>query len=402
MPPPDARPHRRSSSALLVALFVAGMLLPALEWKFHLDAGARLTENRELAPAPTWPRTWDAALQFPRAFDAYWNDAFGFRPRLIRWHAIARYELGVSPTPLVIPGKDGWLFYAVDGKTDWFRGVSRLPEARLARWKTHLEARRDWLARRGIRFLYVITPDKETIYPELVPARYARLTETAVGQLVDYMRANSTVEIVDLRPALLAAKPAETLYSRTDTHWNHQGAFAGYAEIMRRLKAWFPDLTPRARGDFVLRQGPPWSGDLAAMMGLVEFLAEPRPELVPVPPYTSRPSARRGSPPRDTVRYAAMEGPSPARPRAVVFHDSFFLPPEQRADPKKPLRTDAFMPSDTPFRLVDLFAEQFSRSVFTWQHTFDPQLVEREHPDVVIEEEVERMLQYDPSGALPR
>ncbi len=42
--------------------------------------------------------------------------------------------------------------------------------------------------------------------------------------------------------------------------------------------------------------------------------------------------------------------------------------------------------------LVPQLSENFSRVVYSWQYTFDCQLVERERPDVVIQELVERVL----------
>jgi len=58
----------------------------------------------------------------------------------------------------------------------------------------------------------------------------------------------------------------------------------------------------------------------------------------------------------------------PGLPRAVVYRDSM------------------------AFSLIPLLAENFSRVVFVSSRGFDPALIEREKPDVVIEEMVERTL----------
>ena len=42
--------------------------------------------------------------------------------------------------------------------------------------------------------------------------------------------------------------------------------------------------------------------------------------------------------------------------------------------------------------LIPLLSEHFSRVRYTWQYTFDKEIVERENPDVVIQEMVERVL----------
>ncbi len=65
----------------------------------------------------------------------------------------------------------------------------------------------------------------------------------------------------------------------------------------------------------------------------------------------------------------------PELPRAVVYRDSMAIP------------------------LIPLLAENFSRVVFVSSRGFDPALIEREKPDIVIEEMVERTLHAP--GALP-
>jgi hypothetical protein len=89
---------------------------------------------------------------------------------------------------------------------------------------------------------------------------------------------------------------------------------------------------------------------------------------------------------------------SSSGPRAVVFHDSFFLAPEERRSGQP---TPPWGPPPATFHLIPLLAEKFSRATFTWQKRFDAELIKREHPDVVIEERVERVLVNGPEGAVP-
>ncbi len=41
---------------------------------------------------------------------------------------------------------------------------------------------------------------------------------------------------IDLRPALREAKAHERVYYKTDSHWNYNGAMAGYDVIMREVQ----------------------------------------------------------------------------------------------------------------------------------------------------------------------
>src|SRR5207249_4855988 len=130
------------------------------------------------------------------------------------------------PTPSVILGRSGWLFFAGDEALASYRAVQPFTEVELAAWQRRIETRRDWLAERGICYLVVIAPNKETIYPEFMPESLNRVRPvTRLDQLVAHLRAHSSVAVVDPRDALRTAKAGGILYLRTDTHWNDVGAW---------------------------------------------------------------------------------------------------------------------------------------------------------------------------------
>src|SRR5262245_58909489 len=107
-----------------------------------------------------------------------------------------------------------------------------------------LESQRDFLARRGIEYVFAIGPNKESIYPEQVPPRYNRVGPTRMDQLVAHLEAHSDFRILDLRPALRRARaddrPDVHLYFELGTHWNGRGARAAAREMQRRLGELFP------------------------------------------------------------------------------------------------------------------------------------------------------------------
>src|SRR5712692_3713842 len=338
MPIPATDRLRVLSDTLLLIVFLAATCLPVADVFFDLDP-TRLSEKRRLAPPPP------VRLSQP---------------------------LGVSPTPSVILGRSGWLFFAGDEALASYRAVQPFTEAELAAWQRRIETRRDWLAERGIRFLVVIAPNKETIYPEFMPESLNRVRSvTRLDQLVAHLRAHSSVAIVDPRDALRSAKAGGILYLRTDTHWNDVGAWLLYREIVTGLRRWYPELEPTPATEFapVTRQG--WSGDLATMLGMDGRLSEERLLLEPRRVRLAR-VADPGPRPEDAQRkLTAAERGEPSLPRAVMFHDSFGV-------------------SLQPF-----LGESFSRIVFSsgptdWRRNFDAALVERERPALVIQEIAER------------
>ncbi len=404
MPPaaPPARAPTRVYRYVLVTLFVLGIFLPLLDWRFDLDPGLELTENRSAALAPTWPKNSDEWKALPGALQTYWNDAFGFRRRLLHWHAIARFKMGISPTGAVVIGRH-LLFYAGDESFEQHRGQRPFSAAELANWGDQLEARRRWIASRGAHFLFVIAPDKQSVYPDDVPARFGPFGRSPADELMDYLHAHTQVDALDLRGPLRAARADGPVFPATDTHWNDKGAIAGYRAIVERLRVWYPQMAPRPLASFARFPMRRWNGDLGLMMpGLFEMVAETGEQWQPVPPSAAQEIPRDSYYPPETSRYSSYEMPSrPDLPRAVVFHDSFLLAPDERVFPGQVPPAGALAPPEPKYRPRPLLAEQFSRSSFSWQYQFDPGFVEHEHADVVIEEYVERQLRHGPQGALP-
>jgi alginate O-acetyltransferase complex protein AlgJ len=371
---------RHSGHALLVMGFFSCLWLPLADLLLGLERPPRIVENREPAPPPRLAPTGQAIAEFPRAFEAYWNDRFGFRRTLIRLHALAGVRLGVSPSEKVIFGKSRWLFS--DEELPWRNPPGRAPltEDQLARWRRELEARRDWLRARGAHYLFVIVPNKATVYPEYLPgALTPPATPTDVDRLVRDLRAHSDVAVLDLRAALLQAKTEQLVYHPADTHWSDPGIYAAYAAIIDCLAPWFPGMSALPPSAFEsIHHSASAHGDLAEMVGLREYFAHEAIELRQREPRRARPSTTSvaGSPGRRPP--FATELPA-AAPRALIFNDSFGL------------------------GLAPFLSEHFARAVYVTRHEFDPAAVVQERPDVVIQEVAERLLKWDLVPAdLPR
>ena len=352
---------------ILIAIFIATLWLPMTGMVLSLDHDGPSAENRTLAP---WPQLrWDEASlrALPEQLTRYFEDHFAFRQRMVRWQAVVRLRvLGVSPSKAVIKGRDGWLFYADDGAMTDYAEAAPFTSAELEQWRDTLQDTSDWLRAQGIAYVFVIAPDKHVIYPEYMPETIRRAAISRIDELVSHLREHSTVRVVDLRPPLLAAKTRERLYHRTDTHWNDRGAFVGYQSIIDALTEDFPALRHPSRSAFEPRVVQSEGLDLAGMLGLTEVLSEE--DLVLVPRH---PTARILEPlhPNRRLTHGRIVTDAPNRgPRALVFMDSFG-------------------PALVPF-----LSEDFSRVVYLWQDNIDPQVVQQERPQVVIQEWVGRAL----------
>lgn len=368
---PALAPARRRQDLMLSIVFLVLIGLPLAIDLLGVDVATATSENRRLTPFPGLERSWSSIASFGSRLRLYFEDNFGLRAQLVRDHALLDAKvLGISPSPTVLWGQDGWLFYADDGGTDDIIADAPFSHAELELWRTTLVDNRDWLRERGIEYVFALAPDKHVIYPEYLPASIHRIGErTRLDQLAAYLRAHTDLVVVDLKTALLDAKPEVRLYDRTDTHWNQRGAYVGYRAIMNAVAARVPGVEPPwPLTDFTPRRDITAGKDLAIMLGLSDVLLE---EDLTLMPRRAR-QARVVDPPHPSPNgdegRLATEIPGSTLPRAVIFRDSFTS------------------------RMYRYLSEHFSRTLYLWQNDVDLDHVLEEKPAVVIHEIVGRHL----------
>lgn len=332
-----------------------------------------------LAPLPRLNLKGGGLLDFPPAFSAFYNDRFAFRQEFVSLINYFSYKaFAVSTSPAVAVGHHGWLFFIDHGDEETAMHYPLFTKAELRHWVHMLEARRAWLAARNIKFLFFVAPSKCSIYSEALPPAYRpNAVLSRQDQLLSSLRANSRVSVIDLRKPLIDAKKFTRLYYQTDTHWNPVGAYLAYLKIADCLKKWFPQIRPCSLADVAIDTFKFEDGDLQNMMGLHALI----PEIVP------RSLLRRQ--PTWEIKKISSKG------QLDVAHAELAPYATEIAKSKLPrafcLR-DSFMASMEPF-----LSTHFSRVAYYWQQEFPVSIIEREKPDVVIEEIVERELyRFDP------
>jgi len=374
----------RSFDILLIALFMAVIVLPPVAFGLHWQSGESLDEKRELNKPPRLG--YDAIDQLPGKIDAYYGDYFGFRKQLIHWQSVLQRKwLGVSTDNVVI-GKNGWLFFSDEGTVlDDFLGRSRYTTEQLEEWKEYLESHRESLARHGARYLLVVPPDKWFIYPEMLPDHIrSKAGRPRLDQLLEFLKAShSPVEVLDLREALIKVKGRGEVFFHQDSHWNGFGYMVCYREICNRLQKWFPEIQAQSLGrDYEIRTMP-WRGGEWSSLGLPDEGL----------PYASPFAFRKGTqsarliparlppgvlPPGIDARYAPIETvQSKGKHRLLVLHDSY-------------LRTGFWEENEVPFS--ENFADSLYIGMFHVRQQALLDVVDYQHPDVVIEEMVQRAM----------
>lgn len=373
---------RRGTDALLVVVFLVGICAPLLgvqlghhRWDIESLADRRKNPLPELLEhgtpvLSTGKGKIKALAHFPGQFKYYLSDHFGFRNLLIQLHGRLMVQgLGVTSNQSVILGKDGWLFLANEGSLDDYRHADPFTPEKLEQWRTIFERRRQWCADRGIKYLVVFAPSKHSIYPEEMPDVYTRLSQPSrLPQLVEYLRKHhSPLQVLDLTQALLDAKRGGVrLYQKTDTHWNDRGAWVGYRAVMDAVQRQVPSARVLSAHEFEPVTTICDGMDLAGQLGLNSVLHEKRLDLRPRIPL------RLSHVEQDVIEPFTVDATAHGQPGAVVFRDSFFT------------------------QVLPWLAESFGRGAYFWQYGFSPDVIEAEHPSIVIQEIAERKLSMSP------
>lgn len=288
--------------------------------------------------------------------------------------------------PLVHVGTDGWLF--LQGGSNFVaslyqRSGGQLPDEQLLLWRDAIVQRAGRFSRLGIDWLFVVVPEKLTIYGHrtaepLVDADLA----PSIRLYEQIARIGMQQHMLDLVVPMRQRRDETDLYWRTDSHWSPEGCFLAYELICRRLGV---------KADAGLLSRP--FEETGRVMDLGGHL-DPMPWEV-VRSYDYLRGARRTAVNRVT-RYledpqykelihvgarARFENPHAPNPqRMVLIGDSYALP--------------------SATRLTGMMAETFRSLEFVWSNSIDWQAVRWRRPDIVICEIAERFLMLPPSDGM--
>ena len=361
---------------ILVASFILVIFVPLISGILQEDKTASNTEKRNLEKLPALPDSIEALIQFPKLFNQYYSDHFGFREELTRAYFKTTSKLGKQSTlDDVTFGKQDWLFLGgtKPGYTNYgdpvgnAMNVKLFTQKELENYVAPLVAIDDWLKQQDIEFLFVIAPNKHSIYFDKLPSFITKKNElSAIDQLLTYIREHTDITTVDLRPALIDGRKEHEVYYKSDTHWNHYGANIAQYEIMKTIGKMFPGkITPSLLTDDQFEMNILNDGDLAKFAGIESF-SEPSP--VPVfedacNTYIETHTAT------DTGNYTTTC--TGQQLQALVYRDSFFI------------------------TLQPYFSKKFSRITYIQERISKPLLMielDKNRPDIVISEVVERAI----------
>jgi len=353
-------------SFVLVASFLVMIWLPMVLMvigKVNPDAAS--SEKRALGTFPTVEWNVNALRVFPSQVDAWLQDHFGMRNHLIHWHNLMAYFwFHVSPSPKVIVGKKGWLFYAGDPEGEDgdpikdYRGIEPLSLEKLDYLRWMIQDQHEWLQDHGIHYLYALVPSKPELYPQFLPDGLTKVGPNPREQLLAYLEKKGTFSVLDTTPAIKRARTNGILFMKTDSHWNDYGSYVAYAEIMNALTNQFPAVAPYPESayDFQVEIGP--GRDLSEMLDLSSELRDEMLKMRPMQPRRADRKRLSDDSEPDIVTTISDEN----LPTAMIYRDSFSN------------------------RLLPYLAEHFRSAKFEWARKGTiMRNVETVNPDIVLQ-----------------
>jgi hypothetical protein len=260
------RPSRIAALALIVGFLATIFAVPLIQVALELvrHEGVQAADLFRRKPSESNLHQYEKTLQ-----DRSW---FRQAARPVAQRLL--YETFGDPGPLVIRGRDGWVFYRPDveylaeGATAVSAESSKVQDSRQKVLQAILTFR-DQLKERGIDLVMVPMPNKSSVYPEKLIGSQAVTSPTR--QLIADLRAQgvATADLFARFEKTRAEDPPsdEALYWLHDTHWTPAGAELAADEVARvvRSTGWVPQTPhPFKTRTLTMRR----YGDILAMMQL--------------------------------------------------------------------------------------------------------------------------------------
>jgi len=365
-----------TSKLLIIIAFLAILILPVVA-SDKVGGAPSPNENRYLAKFPiVVVEKYKIAPGLKNGFEAWLKDNLALREEAQRVRAYIDLRLfASSPSRLVHIGEDGWYFYTNDRNLEIGQGTHLLSNEELEAIRVNQVAIQTSLKQQGIDYVLALIPSKASVYPEFIKGGNYHVGKTLIDQVTTYLQENTNIPVINVKPELIKAKSEQDVYFRTETHWNHAGAYIGYSAIIDRLNELGMVQTQPVRISTVTATH---NGEFSAMMGYPGLLPPEtfaatviqNPQATLVNDSEKISQVKKIIADNDIVgEYFSYSNPS-AEKSALILGDSFFF----------------------TWKIPDLFAENFAEMNFIRTDLFVHEIIQTINPDIVIFERTERYI----------
>ena len=204
---------------IIFTFFVFNIAFPDKEYS--------TVENRTLSKRPSLENV--EGKKFSKEYEDYYNDQFVFRDFLIGVNTVTDYLLNKTEVGNYYVVDDNWIL----GK---FPNVSN--EKRLNRYSNAINKLANVGNSEGKDVYFAMTPHKTNVLKHIYPKyiETSSIDKNIKGfedklnkEVVNY------IEMDDYMMNKFSKKELESMYFKTDHHWNGKGAFEGFKRIIEEM-----------------------------------------------------------------------------------------------------------------------------------------------------------------------
>lgn len=279
----------------------------------------------------------------------------------------------MSPGNEVVIGKNGMSFL-VGGTNAVQAFFENKGDKIIDSWTKLIEARENKISAMGKKYFQVIAPEKQSLYPELMPYPLASPSPSLKG-INDFFSKKNATCFVNPIPALLAAKPTTSVVRQMDCQLSFEGMWISFCEILKAMGEKIPD----AAKETYTAISP---GDLSEKFDILLY------DNISLPCVKSWPFAQ--SKPKLTHSFDPQGN-------AHIGIERTFVNDKPISDKKVLIFGNSITErGENPLGLLWFFSRYFKEVVFKWMPQVDYGFVKMQNPDYVVCQTVERFLNTTP------
>ena len=362
-------------SKLIYFIFITTLIIPLAcklineAAKIQFEKGTVLCTNVDLRQ-----NQLESARKFVRTYD----EKFCFRSMLIRqflWFKMNILMDSPLPKKLVI-GKHGFLFLTDYNSMDDYRNVNHFTPDVKRELSEKFQENLNFCTANGIKYVIVIVPEKQRVYPELLPLNISQVRKTSrFDDFTEYLKScNIDLPLLYLSETLISHKDSfdDGLYFRKESHWNYIAAKIAFDKVREFLNDRY-----RYNVSFVDYKWEDYLEDdldLAIQLGESRFQTERTKKPVSILNYRILDHLNKN----DSTLMRKQKKPNYLISRRNLDQEGNVL---------------IYRDSYTSF-WSDLFVDAFYDTRLVWDYDLNLEYIERVNPDLIVHEIAERHLEY--------
>jgi len=237
----EERGISKTKSIALVVSCAMIVLFPFINQFLKVLESPKMTKRIEKVEFSLDIQDLDA---FPGNTEEWFEQNISARENMLKWYiSFKENMLDSHPFPSkVLKGDSGWYFYGSESQ-NYFEGEMRYSEIEINWLEGEFNRRAVWCKTTGKTYYLVIAPSKHDIYPEYLPSILKNNHKPVrLNQLKAIASKYPGLNIIDLSEEIKKHKADQTMFYKTDHHWNEIGAYWGSKIITDRVRTAYSNM----------------------------------------------------------------------------------------------------------------------------------------------------------------